>query len=80
MLVYQFLRKVWLRWMDTAVLAGAVPGLTAATYNANRARYRAMQAITPRAPWVDPLKDRQAIKLAIDSQIMAPQDAIEAEG
>lgn len=79
-LVYQFLRKVWQRWMDAAVLAGAVPGLTAAIYNANRARYRAMQAITPRAPWVDPLKDRQAIKLAIDSLIIAPQDAIEAEG
>ena len=79
-LVYQFLRKVWVRWMDAAVLAGAIPGLTASAYNAQPALYRAMQAITPRTPWVDPLKDRQAIKLAVDSQVMAPQDAIEAEG
>src|SRR5262245_4216607 len=57
-LVFQFLRKVWIRWMDSAVLAGALPGLTASTYNANRALYREMQAITPRAAWVDPLKDR----------------------
>jgi lambda family phage portal protein len=79
-LVYQFLRKVWVRWMDAAVLAGAIPGLTASLYNAQPALYRAMQAITPRTPWVDPLKDRQAMKLAVDSQVMAPQDAIEAEG
>ena len=79
-LVYQFLRKVWVRWMDAAVLAGAIPGLTASAYNAQPALYRAMQAIAPRTPWVDPLKDRQAIKLAVDSQVMAPQDAIEAEG
>lgn len=79
-LVYQFLRKVWVRWMDAAVLAGAIPGLTASAYNAQPMLYRAMQAITPRTPWVDPLKDRQAMKLAVDSQVMAPQDAIEAEG
>jgi len=79
-LVHQFLRRVWRRWMDAAVLAGAIPGLTATLYNANLERYREMQAITPRAPWVDPLKDRQAVKLAMDSQVIAPQDAIEAEG
>jgi lambda family phage portal protein len=79
-LVYQFLRKVWVRWMDAAVLAGAIPGLDAATYNAKPALYRAMQAIAPRTPWVDPLKDRQAVKLAVDAQLMSPQDAIEAEG
>jgi lambda family phage portal protein len=79
-LAYQFLRRVWVRWMDAAVLAGAIPGLSAAEYNAQPALYRAMQAITPRTPWVDPLKDRQAMKLAVDSQVMAPQDAIEAEG
>jgi lambda family phage portal protein len=78
-LVFQFLRKVWVRWLDAAVLAGAVP-ITAAQYNKTPAVYRAMQAITPRAPWVDPLKDRQAIKLALDAQLIAPQDAIEAEG
>jgi len=78
-LVFQFLRKVWVRWLDTAVLAGAVP-ITAAQYTAQPGVYRAMQAITPRAPWVDPLKDRQAVKLAMDMQVMAPQDAIEAEG
>jgi lambda family phage portal protein len=78
-LVFQFLRRVWAKWMDAAVLAGALP-ITAQAYNARPAVWRAMQAITPRAPWVDPLKDRQATKLALDAQTMAPQDAIEAEG
>jgi lambda family phage portal protein len=78
-LVFQFLRRVWAKWMDTAVLAGAVP-ISAQAYNARPAVWRAMQAITPRAPWVDPLKDRQAIKLALDGYMIAPQDAIEAEG
>lgn len=78
-LVFQFLRKVWFRWLDAAVLAGAVP-ITAAQYNATPALWRAMQAIPPRAPWVDPLKDRQAVKLAMEMQVIAPQDAIEAEG
>jgi capsid protein len=77
--VFQFLRKVWVRWLDAAVLAGAVP-ISAAAYRSAPGVYRAMQAITPRAPWVDPLKDRQAIKLALDAQLIAPQDAIEAEG
>jgi lambda family phage portal protein len=67
-LVYQFLRKVWVRWMDAAVLAGAIPGLTASAYNAQPALYRAMQAIAPRTPWVDPLKDRPAVQLAVDSR------------
>ena len=78
-LVFQFLRRVWVRWMDTAVLAASVP-ITATAYNTNPARYRRMQAIVPRAPWVDPLKDRQAVKLALDMHAIAPQDAVEAEG
>jgi lambda family phage portal protein len=78
-LIFQFIRRTWIRWMDTAVLVGALP-ISAQAYNANLRHYRKMKAIPPRAPWVDPLKDRQAIKLALDSQTMSLQDAIAAEG
>ena len=77
-LVYQFLRKVW--------TAGWTPPCWPAASDLGHrvqqtpGKFRVMQAITPRAPWVDPLKDRQAVKLAMDSQVIAPQDAIEAEG
>lgn len=78
-LVFQFLRRVWAKWMDAAVLAGVLP-FTAQAYTANPARFRLMKAITPRAAWVDPLKDRQAAVLALRAGIIAPQDVIEAEG
>jgi lambda family phage portal protein len=78
-LVFLFLRHVWTRWMDAAVLAGRLP-ITAAAYNADPTKWRRMKAITPRMPWVDPLKDRQANALALRIGAVAPQDVIEAEG
>ena len=78
-LVFQFLRHIWMRWLEAAVLAGAVP-ISAGDYTARPRFYLAMKAITPRAPWVDPLKDRQAEVLAMRAGIKSPQDVIEAEG
>jgi len=78
-MVYQMLRPIWNRWMDTAVLAGILP-IPLQAYTANPERYRRMMAVTPRAAWVDPLKDIQAIKLALDAQIISPQEAIAANG
>jgi len=78
-LVYQLLRKTWNRWMDMAVLAGALP-INAEAYLRDPQRYRVMEAITPKAPWVDPLKDRQAVVLALRSGMMSPRQAAAAEG
>lgn len=78
-LVFQFLRKVWARWFDAAVLAGALP-IPVSRYVARPMEYRAYKAIAPRAAWVDPLKDRQAAILALKAGILAPQDVVEAEG
>lgn len=78
-LVYQFLRKVWQRWFDYAVLAGALP-ISITRYQTQPTKWRAMKAIVPRMPWVDPYKDRQANVLAMRSGSMAPQDIIESEG
>ncbi|MCL2430087.1 MAG: phage portal protein, partial [Alphaproteobacteria bacterium] len=78
-LVFQFLRPVWRRFWQAGVLSGALP-VTAARYNRERRELVRYKAIVPRAPWVDPLKDRQAEKLAVDAGFKARSDVIEAEG
>jgi lambda family phage portal protein len=74
---HQLCRPVWTRWMETAVLAGALdlPGFAAAP-----ARWRAVQWIPPRWDWVDPLKDIQAQVLAIDAGLLSRRKAVEATG
>lgn len=76
-LVYQLCRPVWLRWMETAVMAGAVnmPG-----FSRNPDQYTPVKWITPKWEWVDPLKDRQAEKIAQECGWKAPSDIIESEG
>ncbi|HYN40026.1 MAG TPA: phage portal protein [Rhodospirillales bacterium] len=56
-IVWQLCRRVWVRWMDTAVLAGAlaIPG-----YEANRRGHQACAWLPPKWDWVDPLKDAKA--------------------
>jgi lambda family phage portal protein len=73
---HQLCRPVWLRWIDAAVLAGALerPG------NASPAGLRPVQWIPPRWDWVDPLKDIQAQVLAIEAGLMSRRKAVEATG
>ena len=72
-IVHQFCRSVWRRWVETAVLAGKLEGDVAAMQT--RVKW-----IPPKWEWVDPLKDRQAEKLAVDAGFRARSDVIEAEG
>ena len=72
-IVHQFCRPVWRRWMETAVLAGALDGEV-------RELQSKVKWIPPKWEWVDPLKDRQAEKLAVDAGFKARSDVIEAEG
>jgi len=76
-LVFQMCRPIWRRWLETAVLAGALdmPG-----FAKNPAQYTAVKWIAPKWEWVDPLKDRQAEKIAQEQGWKAPSDIIEAEG
>ena len=76
-LIYQFCRPVWQRWLQTAALSGAVnmPGFTA-----DPGKYMPVKWITPKWEWVDPLKDRQAEKIAQECGWKAPSDIIESEG
>ena len=78
-MIYQFCRPVWRRFMDEAVMAGILPvGLSA--YQANPRPYRRARWITPRWEWIDPLKDRQAELLAVQAGFKSRSDVVEAEG
>ncbi len=76
-LVFQLCRPVWRRWMETAILSGAI---TLPESYTDPDLYLPVKWITPKWEWVDPLKDRQAEKLAQDAGWKAPSDIIESEG
>jgi lambda family phage portal protein len=77
--VFQMCVPIWRRWLDTAVLAQAIP-LGASEYLAARSEYHRAKWIPQRNDWVDPLKDRQAEKLAVDAGFKSRSDVVEAEG
>lgn len=78
-LIFQMCRPIWQRWMQAAVLAGAIP-IMPAEWIAQRDEVSAAKWIPPSWPWIDPLKDRQAQALAEDRGWTSRSDSIEAEG
>jgi capsid protein len=56
-MVYQLCRPVYARWMDVAVLSGA---LVLPDYEANRSRLLTAEWLPTKWDWVDPLKDANA--------------------
>ena len=76
-IVYQMCRAVWGRWMDVAVLSGALdlPG-----YEQRRPDYLDCSWLPPRWDWVDPLKDIRAETLAIQSGFKSRTQAIGERG
>lgn len=78
-IVFQMCVPIWRRWLDTAVLAQAIP-LDVSAYLAQQATYQRAKWIPQRNDWVDPLKDRQAEKLAVDAGFKSRSDVVEAEG
>ena len=67
-IAHQLCRPVWARWLETAVLAGA---LELPDFARSPARYRPVNWIPPRWDWVDPLKDIQAQVLAMEAGIIS---------
>ncbi len=72
-IAHQFCRPIWRRWLETAVLSGALElgDLDTAL---------PVQWIPPRWDWVDPLKDIQAQLLAIEAGLLSRRKAVEATG
>ncbi len=76
-LVYQLCRPVWARWMDLAVLSGA---LDIPDYAQNRREYLDASWLPPRWDWVDPMKDIKAEIMAIDAKLKSRTQAVAERG
>ena len=77
MIVWQLCRQVWARWMDTAVLAGA---LDLPDYDQRRREYLACGWLPPKWDWVDPLKDARAEIEQIDAGLKSRTQALAERG
>jgi lambda family phage portal protein len=87
--LYKTLQQWWIRsfreplhqlWIQQAVLAGAVTGISASAYAADPAKYSAV-LFKPRGwSWVDPTKEVAAYKEAIKAGITTITDVIAATG
>jgi lambda family phage portal protein len=76
-MVWQICRRVWARWMDMAVMAGALdlPG-----YEARRREHIACSWLPPKWDWVDPLKDARAEIEQIEAGLKSRTQALAERG
>ena len=71
-MAHQLCRPIWRRWLETAVLSGAL--------GADPVTARPVQWIPPRWDWGDPLKDIQAQVLAMEAGLTSRRKVVEATG
>ncbi|RBI69901.1 phage portal protein [Roseovarius sp. TE539] len=76
-MVYQLCRPVYARWMDAAVLSGA---LALPDYEANRSRLLTADWLPTKWDWVDPLKDANAEIAQIEAGLKSRTQAIAERG
>jgi lambda family phage portal protein len=76
-MVYQLCRLVYARWMDAAVLSGA---LALPRYEADRPRFLAADWLPTKWDWVDPLKDANAEIAQIEAGLKSRTQAIAERG
>jgi len=76
-MVWQLCRPVYARWMDAAVLSGA---LTLPGYEANRSQLLAVDWLPTKWDWVDPLKDANAEIAQIEAGLKSRTQAIAERG
>jgi lambda family phage portal protein len=76
-LVYQLCRPVWQRWMDSAVMAGA---LSLPSYERRRAGYLECAWLPTKWDWVDPLKDTNAELAQIGAGLKSRTQAVSERG
>jgi capsid protein len=70
-------RRVWARWMDTAVLADA---LDLPDYDQRRREYLACDWLPPKWDWIDPLKDARAEIEQIEAGLKSRAQALAERG
>ena len=78
-IVYQLCRPVWNRWLDEAVLAGALP-ISPSEYLSRRDELRAVDWLPPPWEWIDPQKDINAEIMAVNNFLKSRGRAIRQRG
>jgi len=73
-IVYQFCRPVWWRWIEAALLAGALPRQD------DVAPYYDAKWIPPGFAWVDPLKDIKAQIMAVRAGFKSRAEVVSEQG
>ncbi len=76
-IIHQFCRPVWERFVTLAVLSGTID---APDFEANAADYLAAEWYPPAQQWVDPLKDQEAEALAVASGFKSRRQVVAAQG
>jgi lambda family phage portal protein len=76
-MVYQLCRPVWARWIDVAVMSGA---LSLPSFERRRAEYLACEWLPTKWDWVDPLKDTNAELAQIAAGLKSRTQAISERG
>jgi lambda family phage portal protein len=76
-LIFQFCRPVWERWLTAAALSGEVD---ARGFASDPKTFMAVKWITPKQAWVDPLKDARADIESINAGTMSRREAVAARG
>jgi lambda family phage portal protein len=78
-IAYQLCRPVWNRWLDAAVLAGALP-ISATEYARRKNELQQVKWVPPAWEWIDPLKDMEAEVLAVENRFKPRSLVIESQG
>lgn len=78
-MVFQFCRPIWKRFINDAILVGAIT-VALAAFQARPRDFLRAKWITPKWDWIDPLKDLMAEVLAVKAGFKARSDVIEAMG
>lgn len=76
-LVFQFCRPVWQRFMDLAVLSNS---LSLPSYERRRREHQAVQWLPPKWDWVDPQKDINAEVMQIEAGLKSRSQSISERG
>lgn len=76
-MVWQICRRVWARWLDTAVMAGAI---ALPDYEQQRRTWLGCSWLPPKWDWVDPLKDARAEIEQIEAGLKSRTQALAERG
>lgn len=71
-IIHQLCRPIWRAWITTEVLAGRLVG--------DLDELLAVEWITPAQPWVDPQKDAEAARLALEAGLTSRRREVAALG